>query len=108
MTTTIESIDIDKKFVNEFIITHGPVQAIQLIRNCVGDGMNPAVKDNLLRIMLWQIMHSSDALKEKCNVDFYDLAAIEHIGESTDSKSVQTISRHLKSAFDNIVEYVAE
>ena len=108
VTTTIESIDVDKSFVNELIIAHGPVQAMHVVRKCFGEDMNPHVKDDKLRIMLWQTIHSMDVLENSSNISFYDLPSIELIAEGTDSKNTQTVSRHLKSALDNIIEYVTE
>jgi hypothetical protein len=108
VTTTIESINVDKNFVNELIVVHGPVQSMHIVKRCFGEDMNPNVKDDRLRIMLWQILHSMDILENSSNISFYDLPSIELIAEGTDSKNTQTVSRHLKSALDNIIEYVTE
>ena len=108
MTTTIESIDVDKSFVKGLIVAHGPVQAMHVVRKCFGEDMNPHITDDKLRIMLWQTLHSMDVLENSSNISFYDLPSIELIAEGTDSKNTQTVSRHLKSALDNIIEYVTE
>jgi hypothetical protein len=108
MTTILESVNLDKSFVRELIIAHGPIPAIDIIHKCFGDSMNYSISDYKLRIMIWQITHSLHILRNDSDIQCYNLSAIERIIGTTKSKNVITISNHIKLAFDNIIEYVTE
>ena len=106
--TTIQSIDIDKNFVNSLIVAHGPVPAMDMIRKCFGENMISSISDDKLRIMLWQTNHSLNALRNATDEHCHDISTIEHIIDTTESKTTLSVSHHVIEALDSIIEYVTE
>jgi hypothetical protein len=102
----LESVSIDKPYINGLIEIYGVIGAIHAMRERFTGDMNEKIPDRFLRIMVWQLTHSIEGLEEEANMTFESIADIAHFGQVTEIYTLRTMCNHILGGADNLKEYV--
>ena len=106
MTSVLSNVAVDAPFIRNMIGAHGPVEAITIMQKCFTSAMNENIADKGLRLIVWQVTHSLEALEEQTHQSYWTLADVEHIATTTDDKDTHTTARHVIGAIDMLTLHV--
>jgi len=99
----MEPIKINSHFIKDLIEAHGTINAIELLKLSFGVNINKKITSNKVQLMVWQLTHSMDILKELVPT-ITDSNSIKEL-HNNDNKTISTISKHITCSLDAIEDY---
>lgn len=97
---------IGGNFIKSMILVHGEIEAIKMMDRLLRDGAVMTIEDDMLKLILWQVIHSLECLTERTGSEYCNLSEVIAIEDMTDDRDTITNARHLILAIDSLTSHV--